>query len=125
MQKFRTLSSIDIYKQIFLYLSAGEATPVTDDVDVVALQCRGRREKVRGEPIWTGRECVVVLTDDDGRRQCSGGNHRGGGVSGGRRRLGGHVGDGEGEELEPGHGRKTKRSEAPATSSNRWARREE
>jgi hypothetical protein len=29
----------------------GEAAPVTDDVDGVALQCRGRREMVRGESI--------------------------------------------------------------------------
>jgi hypothetical protein len=27
----------------------GEAAPVTDDIDVVALQCQARREKVRGE----------------------------------------------------------------------------
>jgi hypothetical protein len=63
--------------------NGGEAAPVTHDIDGVALQCRGRREKVSGEPIWTERERVVVLTDDGGRRRCSGGNQRGGGVSGG------------------------------------------
>jgi hypothetical protein len=60
-----------------------EAAPVTDGVDGVALQCRGRREKVRGEPIWMERERAVMLTDDGGRWRCSGGNQRGGGVSGG------------------------------------------
>jgi hypothetical protein len=64
-------------------LDGGEAAPVMNDVDGVALQCQGWREKVRGEPIWTKRECAVVLIDDGGRRQCSGGNQRGGGVSGG------------------------------------------
>jgi hypothetical protein len=29
--------------------NGGEAAPVTDDIDGVALQCQGRREKVRGE----------------------------------------------------------------------------
>jgi hypothetical protein len=33
--------------------NSGEASPVTDDIDGVALQCWGRREKVRGESIWT------------------------------------------------------------------------
>jgi hypothetical protein len=42
----------------------GEAAPVTDDIDGVALQCRGRREKGRGESIWMERERAVVLTDD-------------------------------------------------------------
>jgi hypothetical protein len=36
--------------------NGGEAALVTDDVDGVALQCWGRREKVRSEPIWTERE---------------------------------------------------------------------
>jgi hypothetical protein len=63
--------------------NGGEAAPVTDGIDGVALQCRGRREKVRGEPIWTERERAVVLTDDGGGRWCSSGNPRGGGVSGG------------------------------------------
>jgi hypothetical protein len=65
-------------------VNSGEAPPVMDDVDGVALQCRGRREKVRGESIWTERERVIVLTDNDRWRWCSGGNQRGGGVSGGR-----------------------------------------
>jgi hypothetical protein len=64
--------------------NGSEAAPVMDDIDGVALQCQGRREKVRGESIWMQRERVVVLTDDGGRRWCSGGNRRGGGVSGGR-----------------------------------------
>jgi hypothetical protein len=64
--------------------NGGEAAPVTDDVDGVALQCWGRWEKVRGEPIWKERERTVMLTNDDRRRRCSGGNQRGGGgVSGG------------------------------------------
>jgi hypothetical protein len=36
--------------------NGGEAAPVMDDVDGVALQCQGRREKVRGESIWMERE---------------------------------------------------------------------
>jgi hypothetical protein len=63
--------------------NGGEAAPMTDDIDGVALQCQGRREKVRGESIWMERECTVVLTDNGRRRRCSGGNQRGGGVSGG------------------------------------------
>jgi hypothetical protein len=63
--------------------NGSEAALVMYDVDGVALQCRGRREKVRGESICTKRECAVVLTDNSGWRQCSGGNQRGGGVSGG------------------------------------------
>jgi hypothetical protein len=51
-----------------------EAAPITNDVDGVALQCQGRKEKVRGEPIWTERERAVVLTDDGGRWRCLGGN---------------------------------------------------
>jgi hypothetical protein len=31
--------------------NSGEVAPVMDDIDGVALQCRGRREKVRGESI--------------------------------------------------------------------------
>jgi hypothetical protein len=46
--------------------NGGEAAPVMDDVNGVALQCRGRREKVRGESIWMERECAVVLTDNGG-----------------------------------------------------------
>jgi hypothetical protein len=61
--------------------NGGEAAPVTDAVNGMALQCWGRREKVSGEPIWMEREHAVVLTDDGGRRRCSGGNQRGGGVS--------------------------------------------
>jgi hypothetical protein len=65
--------------------NGGEAALMMDDVDSVALQCWGRREKVRGEPIWTERERerVVVLTYDGGRRRCSGWNQSGRGVSGG------------------------------------------
>jgi hypothetical protein len=63
--------------------NGGEATTVMDDIDSVALQCRGRREKVRGEPIWMERERAVMLTDDGGWRRCSSGNQRGGGASGG------------------------------------------
>jgi hypothetical protein len=33
--------------------NGGEAALVTDDIDGVALLCWGRREKVRGESIWT------------------------------------------------------------------------
>jgi hypothetical protein len=54
--------------------NGGEATTVMDDIDSVALQCRGRREKVRGEPIWTERERAVMLTDDGGRWRCLGRN---------------------------------------------------
>jgi hypothetical protein len=36
--------------------SGGEAAPVTNYLDGVALQCQGRREKVMGESIWTERE---------------------------------------------------------------------
>jgi hypothetical protein len=46
--------------------NGGEASPVMDDVDGVGLQCRGRREKVRGESIWMERERTVVLTDNGG-----------------------------------------------------------
>jgi hypothetical protein len=102
--------------------NGGEASPVMDDVDGVGLQCRGRREKVRGESIWMERECAVVLTDNGGRRWCSGGNQGGGGVSGGGRRRGGRVGGGEGGELELRCARGTERSEAPMASPNRWAR---
>jgi hypothetical protein len=102
--------------------SGGEAAPVTDDIDGVALQCRGRREKVRGESIWMEREHAVVLTDNGGRRWCSGGNQRGGGVSGGGRRRGGRVGGGEGGELELRCARGIERSEASVASPNRWAR---
>jgi hypothetical protein len=77
---------------------------VMDDVDGVALQCRGRREKVRGEFIWTERERAVVLTDNGIRQRCSGGNKRGGGVSREGSRRGGRVGGGEGGELERGRG---------------------
>jgi hypothetical protein len=38
----------------------GEGALVTDDVDGVALQCRERREMVRGESIWTERECTIM-----------------------------------------------------------------
>jgi hypothetical protein len=31
--------------------NGGEVAPVMDDVNGVTLQCRGRREKVRGESI--------------------------------------------------------------------------
>jgi hypothetical protein len=57
--------------------NGGEAASMMDDVDGVALQCRGRREKVRGESIWTEREHAVILSDNGGRRWCSGGNQRG------------------------------------------------
>jgi hypothetical protein len=77
---------------------------------------------VRGEPIWTHREHVVVLIDDGRRRRCSGGNQRGGGVFGGRSQRGGRVGSGEGGELKLGRGCETEWSEVPATSSNRRAR---
>jgi hypothetical protein len=43
---------------------AREGVPVMDDIDGAALQCRGGREKVRGESIWTEREHAVVLTDN-------------------------------------------------------------
>jgi hypothetical protein len=66
--------------------NGGEAAPVMDDIDGVALLCRGRRENVRGEPIWMERDHAVVLTDNGGRRWCSGRNQRGGGVSSGRSR---------------------------------------
>jgi hypothetical protein len=50
--------------------NGGEAAPVMDDVDGVALQCRGRSEKVRGESIWTERErarsCSPIMADGDG-----------------------------------------------------------
>jgi hypothetical protein len=104
--------------------NGGEAALVMDDGDGVALQCRGRREKVRGEPIWMERERVVVLTDNGGRWRCSGGNQRGGGVSGGGSRRGGRVGGGEGGELELGRGRRTKQSEALESSPNRRVRGE-
>jgi hypothetical protein len=102
--------------------NGGEATTVMDDIDSVALQCRGRREKVRGEPIWTERERAVMLTDDGGWRRCLGGNQRGGGVSDGGSRRGEHVGGGEGGELKLRHGCGTEGSEVPAASSDRWAR---
>jgi hypothetical protein len=63
--------------------NGGEVASVMNDVDGVALQCQGRREKVRGESIWTERARAVMLTSNGGRRRCSGGNQRGGGVSGG------------------------------------------
>jgi hypothetical protein len=75
--------------------NGSEAAPVLDDVDGMELQCRGRREKERGEPIWMERESEVVLTDDGGHRRCSGGNQRRG-VSGGGSPRGGCVGGGEG-----------------------------
>jgi hypothetical protein len=34
----------------------GEGAPVMDDIDGVALQCRERSEKVRGDSIWIERE---------------------------------------------------------------------
>jgi hypothetical protein len=71
--------------------NGGEAAPVTDDVDSVALQCRGRREKVRGESIWMERERAVMLTNNGGWWRCSGWNQRGG-VSDGGSRRGGRVG---------------------------------
>jgi hypothetical protein len=43
-----------------------KVAPVTDDVDGVDLQCWRRRDKVRGEPIWTERERAIILTDDGG-----------------------------------------------------------
>jgi hypothetical protein len=50
--------------------NGGEAALMMDDVDSVALQCWGRREKVRGEPIWTEREsarsCSRMMVDDGG-----------------------------------------------------------
>jgi hypothetical protein len=42
----------------------GEAAPVMDDADGLALQCWGRREKVRGESIWSETESAIVLTDN-------------------------------------------------------------
>jgi hypothetical protein len=52
--------------------NGGEAAPVTDGIDGVALQCRGRREKVRGEPIWTKRErarsCSLMMVEGGGAR---------------------------------------------------------
>jgi hypothetical protein len=54
--------------------NGSEAAPGMDGVDGVALQCRGRREKVTGESIWTKRERAVVLTDNGRRRPCSGRN---------------------------------------------------
>jgi hypothetical protein len=52
--------------------NGGEVALVTDDVDGVALQCWGRREKVRSEPIWTEREssrsCSPMMVDNDGAR---------------------------------------------------------
>jgi hypothetical protein len=63
--------------------NGGEAALVTDGIDSVALQCRGRREKVRGESIWMEREHAVMLTDNGGRRRCSGGNQREGVTGGG------------------------------------------
>jgi hypothetical protein len=97
-----------------------EAALVMDDIDGVALQCRGRREKVRVESIWMERERIVVLFDNGGRQQCSGGNQRGGGVFGGRSRRGGHVGGEEGGELKLGRGMEW--SEASVASSIRRAR---
>jgi hypothetical protein len=82
--------------------NGGEAAPVMDDVDGVALQCQGRREKVRGESIWTERERAVVLTNNGRQCRCSGGNQRGGGISDGGSWRGGRVGGGEGEELGSG-----------------------
>jgi hypothetical protein len=102
--------------------NGGEAAPVMDDIDDVALQCRGRREKVRGESIWMERQRAVVLTDNGGRRRCSGGNQRRGGVSGGGSRRSGHVGGGEGVVLELWCGHGIERSEAPAASPNRQTR---
>jgi hypothetical protein len=64
--------------------TGGEVAPVMDDVNNVPLQCRGKREKVRGESIWTERERAVVLTNKGGWRRCMGGNQIGGGISGGR-----------------------------------------
>jgi hypothetical protein len=50
----------------------GEGAPVMDDIDGVALQCRERSEKVRGESIWTEREsawsCSPIITYDGGAR---------------------------------------------------------
>jgi hypothetical protein len=52
--------------------SGGEAAPVTNDLDGVALQCQGRREKVMGESIWTERErarsCSPIMADGGGAR---------------------------------------------------------
>jgi hypothetical protein len=63
-------------------------------------------EKVRGESIWTERECTVVLTDNGGWQRCSGRNQRGGGVSDGGSRQGGRVGGGEGGGHKLGRGRR-------------------
>jgi hypothetical protein len=76
--------------------NGGEAAPVTDDINGVALQCQVRREKMRGESIWVERECAVMLTDNGGPQRCSGRNLRGGEVSGGGSRRGGCVDGGEG-----------------------------
>jgi hypothetical protein len=96
--------------------NGSEAALVTDDIDGVALHCRGRRYKVRGGPIWMERECTVVLIDDGRRWPCSGRNQRGGGVSGGGSRRGRHISGGDGGELELGRGRGTERSEATSFS---------
>jgi hypothetical protein len=51
---------------------SGEGAPVTDGIDGVALQCRGRKENVRGESIWTKRErvrsCSPIMADGGGAR---------------------------------------------------------
>jgi hypothetical protein len=59
--------------------SGGEAAPMMDDIDGVALQCWGRREEMRDESVWTEKERAVMLTDDGGRQQCSCRIRRGGG----------------------------------------------
>jgi hypothetical protein len=79
--------------------NGSEAASMTDDVDNAALQCQGRREKVRGKSIWTKRERAVVLTDNGGWRRCSGENQRGEGISHCGSRQVGRVGGGEGEDL--------------------------
>jgi hypothetical protein len=102
--------------------NGGEAAPMTDDIDSVALQCRGRRGKVRGESIWMERERAVMLTDNGGRQRCLGRNRRGGGLSGGGSQRGGRIGDGEGGELELERGCGTEWSEASAASPSQRAR---
>jgi hypothetical protein len=83
----------------------------------------GEREG-KGGLHWGQRWRMGGLTVKRWRRWRLDENRRGGGISSGGSRRGGRVGGGEGGELELGLGRGTERSEAPASSPNRWARGE-
>jgi hypothetical protein len=72
---------------------------------------------------WGQRWRMGGVTVKRRRRWCSDRNQRAGGISGGGSRRGGHVGDGEGEELELRRG--MEQSDAPTAFPNWRVRGEE